>query len=379
MINSIDTKFADGIHKWNTYREIHSQPEVWKKWGKELEARIGDLKKWVKEEYDAVWFCGAGTSAFIGDTLASYLNGKVDKPIYRAVATTDIVSQPWTFFPFNGKLLVVSFGRSGNSSESIGTLDALDALAPSSDRLHITCNYNGALATRSAPGPGVLKTLVLPEETDDLGFAMTSSYTSMLLTALSCFDEEPPYPIGEIFDLLSLAAANLLKKMPSIIDRQEKKMPSRAVFLGTGPLLGAAREASLKVLELTAGDVVTLWDSTLGFRHGPKAFVDKNTKVYIFVSTDMHSQRYDLDVAAEIRRQFGDASVCTIGPDSANCDVSFSTGGNDAWSVVLYVLFAQFLAMYWSHSIGTNVDNPFTSGNLTRVVSGVKLYPLVLS
>ena len=65
----------------------------------------------------------------------------------RAVASTDLVSRPHVYL--NGRNpLVVSFGRSGNSTESIGTMDALDALTPGAPRLHITCNAKGALATR---------------------------------------------------------------------------------------------------------------------------------------------------------------------------------------------------------------------------------------
>jgi tagatose-6-phosphate ketose/aldose isomerase len=39
------------------------------------------------------------------------------------------------------------------------------------------------------------------------------------------------------------------------------------------------------------------------------------------------------------------------------------------------VLAAQMLAIAWSDALGINVDNPFTEGNLSRVVEGVTLYP----
>ncbi|QDL53683.1 SIS domain-containing protein [Rhodoferax aquaticus] len=365
------------MQQWHTYREIHAQPRVWSAWAAQLAQQLPALQGWLKDaDYAAVWFCGAGTSAFIGEALASYLNPRSATPRYRAVATTDVVAQPYHALQTAGKLLVVSFGRSGNSSESLGTLDALDALAPHADRLHITCNATGALALRSVPGPGVLRTVVLPAETDDAGFAMTSSYTTMLLTALACFDAQPPLPVQQLLPALAQAAQALLDGMPAWAEKNAHTRPSRAVFLGSGPLLAAARESALKVLELTAGEVATLWDSTLGFRHGPKAFVNANTRVHVLVSSDPHTQRYDLDVVHEIRRQFGPSAVCTIGPDQAQCDVVVPVVGNDGWSVVLYVLFAQYMAMHWSHAMGLQVDNPFTSGNLTRVVSGVTLYPV---
>lgn len=375
--SSLHTDSPAPLQQWHTYREIHAQPAVWRAWAPVLAQQLPSIHRWLQEaEHGAVWFCGAGTSAFIGEALASYLNGRSAMPRYRAVATTDIVAQPYQALHAAGKLLVVSFGRSGNSSETLGTLDALDALAPHADRLHITCNAESALATRDVPGPGCLHTLVLPAETDDAGFAMTSSYTTMLLSALGCFDTPLAQPLEQRLSALAEAAQTVLEDVAAKATAAEAARPARAVFLGSGPLLAAARESALKVLELTAGAVATQWDSTLGFRHGPKAFVNAHTRVHVLVSSDPHTQRYDLDVAQEIRRQFGAQAVCTIGPASAQCDLVIPGVENDGWSVVLYVLFAQYMAMHWSHEMGLNVDNPFASGNLTRVVSGVTLYPV---
>jgi fructoselysine-6-P-deglycase FrlB-like protein len=193
---------------------------------------------------------------------------------------------------------------------------------------------------------------------------------------LACFDAQAPAPVQQLFPALAQAAQGLLERMAARAKQNAQARPARAVFLGSGPLLAAARESALKVLELTAGEVATLWDSTLGFRHGPKAFVNAHTQVHVLVSSDPHTQRYDLDVVHEIRRQFGPSAVCTIGPAQAQCDVVVPTVGNDGWSLVLYVLYAQYMAMYWSHAMGLHVDNPFASGNLTRVVTGVTLYPV---
>lgn len=364
----------DTVQQWATYSEIHSQPAIWRAWAPELMRQVDRLAPWLRHEnHDEVWFCGAGSSAFIGQALASYLNGRCRSSRFRAVATTDFVAQPNSFLLQQGKLLVVSIGRSGNSPESVGTLDALDALCPGADRLHITCNAQGALATRAIPGPGELRTVILPKQCDDAGFAMTASLTTMLLTGLACFDTSPPLPIGDALSKLADAAHEMLTVFATQLPGSAYARPERAVFLGSGVLLAAARESALKVLELTAGKVPTLWDSTLGFRHGPKAFFTPMSRAYVLVSDDPYTRRYDLDLAQEVRRQYGDGTVVTVG-SSVDCDIALPTVGNDGWSTVLYVILAQFLAIHWSHVLGINVDNPFAGGNLTRVVSGVKLY-----
>ena len=54
----------------------------------------------------------------------------------------------------------------------------------------------------------------------------------------------------------------------------------RIVYIGSGSLAGLTREAQLKILELTAGKVATIFDSSMGFRHGPKSFINENNNVW---------------------------------------------------------------------------------------------------
>ena len=65
---------------------------------------------------------------------------------------------------------------------------------------------------------------------------------------------------------------------------------------------GLAREAALKLLELTDGRMSRCSDSPLGFRHGPKTFVNDRTLVVVFLSNDAYTRRYDLDLLDELRR-----------------------------------------------------------------------------
>jgi tagatose-6-phosphate ketose/aldose isomerase len=344
------------LSHWATWRELHQQPAIWRDWGAKLD--VAGVRDWIsQQDFDEVWFCGAGTSAYIGDIIAAEVKGT------RSVPTTDLVARPAHYLK-DARPLVVSFGRSGNSSETIGTLDALDALAPMAPRLNITCNKDGALATRASRASTQI--IVLPDETHDVGFAMTSSFSTMLLTALALFDQ--PCDVPARF-------SNLADQLTDLLPLFAKQLkPTRSVYVGTGPLAFAAREAALKVTELSAGQIPALWDSTLGFRHGPKSFVTDDTAITLFSSPILPAAQYDYDLAAELVTQFPNATIETIGPGG---DIDIATPFSAAWMAVLCVAAVQCRAVIWSDELGLNVDDPFAGQDtLSRVVSGVTLYPV---
>ena len=340
----------------STWAEIKRQPQIWEDWWGELEPRLPELKAWINaQNVDEIWLSGAGTSAYIGDFIAAGLNATSPIPI-RAVASTDLVSAPHQFLSAK-RPLVVNFGRSGDSAESIGVLDLLDALAPDTPRLNITCNPEGALATREAPHQRII---ALPELSHDVGFAMTSSFSTMVLTALALFDPHMP---KDAFQTLTQGARSGFAAM--IARGEAMETPTRMVFLGSGLLKFAAREASLKILELTSGDIPVIWDSSMGFRHGPKSFVKDGTHIVMMTSSDPDIARYDVDLVTEIRQQFDGIPITEL----------TGTSLPDRWGGLLQILPVQVMSVILSNRLNYAVDNPFEGqGTLTRVVSGVKLY-----
>lgn len=345
------------LAKWKTWAEIQRQGQIWRKFVPELGGQLAALRQWIEDsDIDEVWFSGAGTSAYIGDFVAAGLSTSSTR-ILRSVASTDLVSAPKQFIG-RTRPLVVSFGRSGNSAESVGVLNVLDKLCPDAPRLNITCNAESVLATRSAQNQRVL---ILPDETHDAGFAMTSSYSTMLLSALALFDPTPPdAPAQRLAVALDAALPRYLTMAESMA------MPARIVITGSGALRYAARESALKIMELTAGRIPVLWDTSLGFRHGPKSFVTRGTHVICLTSADPDIARYDRDLASEIRHQFKKVTVTELPP----------TDLIDTWGAVVQVASAQVIAVVLSDRLGLNVDDPFEGlGTLTRVVSEVTLYP----
>ena len=97
----------------------------------------------------------------------------------------------------------------------------------------------------------------------------------------------------------------------------------------------------------------------------------EDTALFLFLSSDSHARAYDDDLAEELKAQFPNCRVTTIGPNGDIQLPSLAPG----WDAVLPITCAQMLSVSWSNALGFNVDNPFDGqGTLTRVVSGVRLH-----
>lgn len=349
--------------RWATWRSIHAQPGIWRAWADAF--RAAEVRDWIAgQAAPETWFCGAGSCACLGEIVVAGLEGRAG-PL-RAVASTDLVSRPHAHLEGRAPL-VVSFGRSGSSPETLATLDALDALAPRAPRLNLTCDPQGALARRGAPGPcGVV---LLPAAARDTGLAMTASFTTMLLTALALFDPAPPA------DPLPALAGALDRLLPDFAAAaRDAPTPSRLVFVGSGPMAFAAREAALKVMQLTAGRIPALWDSTLGLRHGSGAFIDAGTAIVMFTSGEPQAARYEGDLLDELSVRHPGQGLATVGP-AAQFDPRLDLP--DMWQAPLAIAFAQVLAVTLADRMGLDADAALRgSGAPDRAAGGVTLYPV---
>ncbi|RDH76866.1 SIS domain-containing protein [Mycolicibacterium moriokaense] len=362
-----------------TILEIGQQPGVWREVAAVDDPDVAGFLRAVTARPDIrIVLTGAGSSAFIGEIATPALRRHLGRRV-EAVPTTDIVATPLDFLEPHTPTLMVSFGRSGNSPESLATTALADDLVDDVWHLVLTCDRDGELG-RNHLGRANSRVVYMPERTNDTGFAMTSSLTSMLLTCLKLLGPATAHD-GET---LATAAERVADLQPDIKALAQAKK-QRFVFLGSGPLEGLARESALKMLELTAGEVVTYFDSPLGFRHGPKAALDGDTLVTVYVSTNPYTRRYDLDIIAEIRAQLGEDAVAVLAtepiPESHGPAVVLPglDGVDDALVALPYLTFAQYLALFTALEHGKTPDNPFPSGEVNRVVQGVTIHPLTTS
>ncbi len=372
-------------------REIAQQGDCWREIQSLLDEQPQDLYTLLRQTLaspDAqVTFCGAGTSSYIGAILVDEI-GKIASAQVRSVPTTDIVSQPDVYFNSNSSGVLFSFARSGNSPESVDTAEKVAQLAPNVVHINVTCNPEGAMARTSHPQTHCC---LMPERTHDRSFVMTSSFSTMLLFTHQLLMRAAGQSVP---DLTVVAQASdelnhILWAHPAI---EGVCASDRLVYLGSNTLFGAAHEAALKVLEMTAGKVVTLAESSLGFRHGPKSIVNANTTVCLFVSAHPYTQQFDRDMLIELVQDGTARHLIAVAPHAMVNELRALPHSErlhiialpeslahypDSMLAPLHVLVAQVMGLKLALQHGVAPDNPSPSGEVNRVVQGVTRYPFV--
>ncbi|MFC6276849.1 SIS domain-containing protein [Psittacicella hinzii] len=386
-----------------TATEIAQQPDAWVEALATVHGQATELQYFLERHLtpeSQIILTGAGTSAFVGRTIKPFLMQHTPCPVLE-VATTDLVSNPHEYFGKDRPTLLVSFARSGNSPESNAAIELANQCLSQVGHLIITCNPEGKLAL-TGKKQSHSYVILMPECTNDQSFAMTSSYTSMMIAALTAFNLQHQKVLEQLYAVPKLTAKVLERLNVQAKELVETKA-SRLVYLGSGGFLGLAQEAALKVLELTAGKLMATYDSPLGFRHGPKSLVNEETVIIEFLSNDNYTKLYDQDLAAELVSNDIAKRVVTLGTGDLTpfyqdkglvseeagkvvlgkgktevvaLSVPEFAQASDLQLIFPYIVFAQAFALHSSLAYGITPDNPCPTGEVNRVVQGVNIYPL---
>lgn len=370
-----------------TLTEIYQQPATWKKTCQQVASMKDELKAFIdqvitQDDFDVI-LTGAGTSEFVGNTLFSYLNKKLNYKA-KSYGTTDLVATPENYLSRTKPTLLISFGRSGNSPESVGAIDVAEKVCDNLYHLFVTCNKNGALSKKAADSDNCFA-INLTDETHDQSFAMTSSFSNMYLATFLAFNlDNLDEAIAEV-EKVATAGQNFLDNQYTMAkDIVEEYNFKRIVYLGSNALKGISQESALKMLELTAGEVVTMYDTPLGFRHGPKSIIDDDTLTVVYISDNEYSRQYEIDLIKEMSSQRKGNKIVAV--MNGECDeikdlvdyvITFDIDCKFD-NILLgfdYIIAAQVIAVLKSLSMGKTPDNPCPTGEVNRVVKGVTLYP----
>jgi tagatose-6-phosphate ketose/aldose isomerase len=345
-------------------QEIFRQPVLWPVTRQSVGSASEQLQLGTKLEDARVLLTGAGTSAYAAASVA------VAWPQARAVPSTDLLIDAERYLADVDA--VISLARSGDSPESVAVVERVRALMPDILQLGIVCNEDGALSHSGLDG-----LIILDPRTNDQSLVMTSSFSNLVLAGQVLAQ---PDGGSAIVDGLSTRAAALLPEIDLACRRAAALTRDRVVILSSSPLLGWAREAGLKTLEMTAGRFPVVAETYLGLRHGPMSFVKADTLVLCLLSSDPVRRSYETDLIHELRAKGLGYLVGIADPAEAEglfdeVIPAVAPRTSDALRTPYEILGPQLLGYHLSLGIGLNPDNPSPSGVINRVVQGVRIHP----
>jgi len=367
----------------HTLGEIMQQPDCWTETASRVAQQAPRLldflaRSGVTAGRATVFLVGAGTSDYVGGSLVHLLQRRWRCAV-QAVASTDLLTEAAHLVLPDRPYLWISFSRSGESPEAVAVIEQALGRFPEIHHLAITCNQQGAMATRFANHSNVL-TLVLNDRVNDRGLAMTSSFTNMVIAAQALAFLPHPDAYAPLLRGLVTAAQGFLPVAAAAAQATAHGW-RQVCFLGSGPLHAVAWESALKVLELTAGRIHTMAQSFLGLRHGPMSALDASTLLVAYLAGDPHRQRYERDLLTEIQCKALPVRVLVVAPIAAGAIpgaevVPLEVGAlPDDCRPPLDVLFGQFLGLFCSLALGLQPDAPSPNGAISRVVSRFTIFP----
>ncbi len=356
----------------DTLREILQQPQTWRDTAALIDGEAARECLAPTPAPARIVLTGSGSSLYVGECLAPVLQAQLGVPC-RAVAAGTLLVDRASMLPGDEGLLV-SIARSGDSPESVGVVDAMLAHAPDWRHLAITCNADGKLATRYAD-EARMRVLLLDPATNDRSLVMTSSFTNLVMAGSGLLPAVADGAVADVADALiehfgDALAARGMRDMDAI------------VCLGNGAMRGAANEVALKMLEMSAGAVRVMSETSLGLRHGPMAWLNRPSHLLAFLSGDAGRRAYETDLLKELsRKQLGLQRVVVgenldpgwVGADGLGIDLPGLYALPAPQQAMIHVVVGQLLALFRCLALGQKPDAP-SQGVLTRVVEDFTIH-----
>jgi tagatose-6-phosphate ketose/aldose isomerase len=313
---------------------------------------------------------GAGTSAYAAFAIAEGWPGA------RAIPTTDLLLQTAAEIELASPSIaqggmLISLARSGDSPESVGVVERFLRFFPAVQHLAIVCNAEGRLAHTSR-----VEAICLDPRTNDRSLAMTSSFSNLVLGGLALLHGQQ---IAEGLPAICSDISDRLVTMNEAAEQIAGWCDDRIVVLASN-MHALALEASLKIVEMTAGRVMAMPESFLGLRHGPIAFLRESTPILCFASSDAGKRRYERDLVDNLKQR-GLGRIAVIGNSDCSQWQHDSLVSASAWNLPDFlrtpfaVVFAQLMAYQLSVRAKVDPDNPSPGGTLTRVVRAFSIHP----
>jgi tagatose-6-phosphate ketose/aldose isomerase len=365
---------------FHTLPEICRQPQTWRETCELMIKSTAAVNASLRGAKSLI-FTGSGSSEYAGDCVRASVQAELGIDC-QAIGGGVLLTGKTEALPVCRPRMMVSLARSGDSPESTGALSLMLEHDPEMRHLVLTCNSTGALAQTYRDHTQV-SVITLGNNTNDQSLVMTSSFTNLMVAARFLGLVNHPDAYRAICDQAASIAAHVFSSQFDTLAQVAESGFKRVVYLGSGARYGAAREAALKMLEMTAGRVTSLYESYLGLRHGPMSYIDSNTLVVCFISSDVTKRSYETDLLRELSRKRLGLRKLIVGeairtdvtrPEDVVVECRGLKQLGDRNAVLVDAVVAQLLAFFRCMQEGLHPDSPSRDNVINRVVQRFPLY-----
>lgn len=343
------------------YQDIKTQPEALSAAIAAVDAAYPQLEEILAEKPTELIFVACGSPYYLGLSNAALWRERAGIAA-SAIPASEVMLFGESALPKEGRPLLLTASRSGETTETIEAVKAFEARFPGRSVL-IGCKESSTL------GDLVAAEVIVPEGYDDV-IPQTRSFTTMYLaaqylTARATGDGK-----------LAEALRRVPESLPAVLESAEDVLRefargdwNSAVFLGGGPLYGIATEGGLKVTEM-ALERISVYH-TLEVRHGPRSVIDEETLVVSLASRRGIEQ--ERGVLSDLSRQTPRLLELTSPPARPSEDglawTSLATGSApEVPEHALGLLYIPLLQLLAYHRALHNGVDPDESKNLTSYV-----------
>ncbi|MEY2413248.1 MAG: D-galactosamine 6-phosphate deaminase/isomerase [Acidobacteriaceae bacterium] len=371
----------------HTPGEIAQQPTTWRSTLEVFRGRQTEISEFLQasglgievQDRPTVVLVGAGTSDYVGKSLTQLLRKSWQCEVL-AIPSTDLLTRADRQLLASKRYLWISFSRSGDSPEGVAVLARALENFPEIAHLVVCCNRDGQMVRLVKQFQNCLA-ITLDDSVNDRGLAMTSSFSNMVVFGHCLAHFANPEAYEAVLENLISAGTDLLGPAAETAHAMANGDYAQAFFVGSGPLRAVAQESALKMLEMSAGKIRTMSESTLGLRHGPMAALNDETLLVNFSSNDLAGRKYDMDLLHEIgrKRLVKTRIAVSSGLDFQSGDfaeyfLKTAAEVDDDYLPPVSVMFGQLLGLFFSLACGLRPDSPSPNGAISRVVENVSVY-----
>lgn len=365
--------------------EIERQPKIWTELintVKESKDKIEDFFKQLDLKNTKIYLVGAGSSALAASIVENTLKKKLKLDV-ETIYSTKLILQPEVYLNIDKPILMVSFGSSGSTPESVEAVRLAQSMCKNLYQIFVLCVDNGILVKKYTNEKTLF--IPLPLNTKGKSFAATAEFTSLILQTLAIFDITNIEDYVKFCKYAENETNDIFENKMDMIKEIASLDTIAMTTVGSLEYEYLAAESALKAVELTGGKYLSNFNSSIEYRHGPKLIMNSKIICMHYLYPDYFISNYDIDMMNEVATDNLKGIVVGVGfhtPEECKNKVKYYfqltknevIEENPVLGIVLYAVIMQSLIVHISLKMGVKADWPSTDNQVPKVANRVVIY-----